>query len=79
MKKIKLNYKYFLPDSDEQYCIVREDRNSYYIVDNQIHDLLLILSERGEFHPIYEVHKDFCTQTAERSLIKFLKKRGIKI
>ena len=79
MKKLKLNHKYFLPDSDEQYFIVREDRDTYYIVDNLIRDFLIEMPDVGEIYPRYEVHRDFCTQTAERALIKFLKRYGIEI
>ena len=79
MKTLKLNHKYHPDDSPDMYYIVREDRNTFYIVDYMIHDLLTYRPKICEIDPVYEIEKTFCRRDDEQAIIDFLRRQDINI
>jgi len=76
-KTVKLNHRYFLDGSSEEYLIVREDLNSYYIAASyQIEALLLDDSNDLDFQPIFELNKSVGDELAATMIRGFLVKNG---
>jgi len=75
--RIKLNVKYKIEDDPDFYFVVREDDDSYYIVDSiTISELMLNVAGDLDFRPVFEVRKNDSNDTASDLLEAFLIKEG---